>query len=205
MAAKKKNVHAKPLAIRWEFATPEIIAGVSEKLRKETLKMLTKDEIREELEELFSKLPTCVQVVFATMKCLACGQVSSKNQSWKSSDFLKEGDPRLMEDKCHNNIKKGHIGKLRQRFTKAQAGSSMGAGAVGTIGLTAAAAASATPLVLVALPFVLGPGLVIGGHRFLNAPKDDPAPFGGIKITVNKSLDSKNLNLQIPGHEMVLL
>ena len=77
MAAKKKNVHAKPLATRWEFASPEILAGVPTQLRKETLKMLTNEEIREELEELFTKLPPTVQVVFATKKCLACGQVSS--------------------------------------------------------------------------------------------------------------------------------
>ena len=77
MAAKKKNVHAKPLATRWEFASPEILSGVPTQLRKETLKMLTNEEIREELEELFTKLPPTVQVVFATKKCLACGQVSS--------------------------------------------------------------------------------------------------------------------------------
>ena len=51
MAAKKMNVHAKPLATRWEFASPEILAGVPTQLRKETLEMLTNEEIREELEE----------------------------------------------------------------------------------------------------------------------------------------------------------
>ena len=75
MAAKRKNVHAKPLSIRWEFATPEILAGCSEQLRKDTLRMLTYDEIRAELEEVFSRLPPRVQVVFATKKCTACGQV----------------------------------------------------------------------------------------------------------------------------------
>ena len=50
----------------------------------------------------------------------------------------------------------------------------MGAGGAGTIVL--GSAASAAPAVLIALPFVLGPG----GHRLLNAPKDDPAPFGGL-------------------------
>ena len=89
-----------------------------------------------------------------------------------------------MEDKCHRNKKKGHVGKLKQRFTEFQAKTSLGAGAVGTIGLASAAAASSLPAVLVGLPFVLGPGLIIGGHRLLNAPKDDPAPFGGLKITV---------------------
>ena len=76
MAAKKKNVHAKPLASRWEFPSPEILAGVPAQLRKDTLRMLTNEEIREELQELFKKLPPTVQVVFATKKCLACGQVS---------------------------------------------------------------------------------------------------------------------------------
>ena len=89
-----------------------------------------------------------------------------------------------MDDKCHRNIKKGHIGKLQQRFSKAQTVGSMGVGGVSTIVLGSAAAASATPAVLIALPFVLGPGLLLGGHRLLNAPKDDPAPFGGLKITV---------------------
>ena len=70
-----------------------------------------------------------------------------------------------MDDKCHKSIKKGHIGKLKQRFSKVQAAGSMGAGGVGTIVLGSAAAASATPAVLIALPFVLGPGLILGGHR----------------------------------------
>ena len=89
-----------------------------------------------------------------------------------------------MDDKCHKNIKKGHIGKLHQRFTKAHTVGAMGGGGVSSIVLGSAAAASATPAVLIALPFVLGPGLLLGGHRLLNAPKDDPAPFGGLKITV---------------------
>ena len=48
MAAKKKNVHAKPLASRWEFPSTEILAGVPTQLR-----MLTNVEIREDLDELF--------------------------------------------------------------------------------------------------------------------------------------------------------
>ena len=90
-----------------------------------------------------------------------------------------------MDDKCHRNIKRGHVGKLQQRFTKGQAVGAMGGGGVGTVVLGTAAAASATPAVLIALPLVLGPGMVLGGHRLLNAPKDDPAPFGGLKITVS--------------------
>ena len=36
------------------------------------------------------------------------------------SRLFQTGDPRLMEDMCHRNPKKGHIGQLKQRFSKAQ-------------------------------------------------------------------------------------
>ena len=36
------------------------------------------------------------------------------------SQLFQTGDPRLMEDMCHRNLKKGHIGQLKQRFSKAQ-------------------------------------------------------------------------------------
>ena len=75
MAAKKANVHADPKYIGYEFAQDEVLEGVSEELRRETLRMLTEDEIRQELEKIFDSLPPCVQVVFANQKCLACGQV----------------------------------------------------------------------------------------------------------------------------------
>ena len=75
MAAKKANVHADPLCIGYEFVGDEVLDGVSENLRKETLRMLTKEEIRMELENAFASLPACVQVVFANQKCQACGQV----------------------------------------------------------------------------------------------------------------------------------
>ena len=88
MAAKKKNIHAKPLACRWEFASPEIISGVPAQLRKDTLRMLTPDEVREEIEEVFKKLPPCVQVVFASKKCLACGQVLSYLQKSSIHTFV---------------------------------------------------------------------------------------------------------------------
>ena len=104
---------------------------------------------------------------------------------------LKEGDPRLMEDKCHRNIKKGHKGKLQQRFTKMQAASAMGVSGASTIVLGSAAAAAAAPAVLIALPYVIGPGMLVDGHRFLNAPKDDPPPFGGLKITVYRKMGCK--------------
>ena len=75
MASKQSCVHAEPLSIKYEFAPPEVLEGANEKLRKETLRMLTPDEIRSELEVLFSKLPVPVPVVFANQKCLSCGQV----------------------------------------------------------------------------------------------------------------------------------
>lgn len=168
MASKQASVHADPLSIRYEFAEPEILEGTNEKLRKETLRMLTPEEIRAELELLFSKLPVPVPVVFANQKCLACGQ---------------EGDPRLMSDFCHRTKKKGHTGQLDQRFSRPTVGAAMGVGAVGTVALSIAAAAAATPLVLIGLPLVLIPGLTLGGHRFLNTPADGVPPCGGIKIT----------------------
>ena len=75
MASKQNSVHAEPLAIRYEFASPEILEGTNEKLRVESLRMLTPEEIRSELEVLFSKLPVPVPVVFANQRCLSCGQV----------------------------------------------------------------------------------------------------------------------------------
>ena len=47
MAAKKCHVSANPLQIRYEFADPEVVEGTAEQLRRETLRMLTKAEIRE--------------------------------------------------------------------------------------------------------------------------------------------------------------
>jgi len=168
MAAKKANVHADPKYIGYEFARDEVLEGVSEKLRKETLRMLTIDEIRQELEVIFESLPPCIQVVFANQKCQACGQT---------------GDSRLMEDKCHRNKKQGHIGKLEQRFSKAQIGAAAVGGVVGVVGLSTAAAAAGSELVLLGLPLVMGPGAVMSGHRFLNTSAEDPAPCGGVKIT----------------------
>jgi len=168
MASKQNSVHAEPLSIRYEFASPEILEGTNEKLRVESLRMLTPEEIRAELEVLFSKLPVPVPVVFANQRCLSCGQ---------------EGDPRLMTDMCHRNKKKGHTGQLDQRFSRPQVGAAMGFGAAGTAALSIAAAASATPLVLVGLPLVLLPGLALGGHRFLNTSAEGVPPCGGVKIT----------------------
>jgi len=168
MASKLNSVHAEPLSIRYEFASPEVLDGTNDTLRKDTLRMLTPDEIRSELEVLFSKLPIPVPVVFANQKCLSCGQ---------------EGDPRLMTDTCHRNKKKGHTGTLTQRFSRPQVGAAMGVGAVGTVALSIAAAASATPLVLIGLPLILIPGLAVGGHRFLNTASDTAPACGGLKIS----------------------
>ena len=95
-----------------------------------------------------------------------------------------------MTDMCHRNKKKGHTGQLDQRFSRPQVGAAMGFGAVGTVALSIAAAASATPLVLVGLPLVLIPGLTLGGHRFLNTSSEGVPPCGGIKITVSISDNS---------------
>ena len=76
MASKQNSVHADPFSIRYEFASPEVIEGTNEKLRVDSLRMLTPDEIRLELEVLFSKLPVPVPVVFAYQRCLSCGQVT---------------------------------------------------------------------------------------------------------------------------------
>ena len=75
MAAKNAYVHADPTCLGYEYASDEVLEGASEKLRKESLRMLTKDEIRIELEKTFENLPPCVQVVFSNQKCQACGQV----------------------------------------------------------------------------------------------------------------------------------
>ena len=74
LAAKHKYVHAAPLAIRYEFASPEVVAGTDVRLRKDVLRMLTDEEIKQELEELFLHLPPPVQVVFANQRCVAWGQ-----------------------------------------------------------------------------------------------------------------------------------
>ena len=73
---------------RYEFADQEVLAETGEKFRKTSLRMLTPEEIRCELEEEFSQLPPPVTVVFANKRCRACGQT---------------GDPRLMKDMCHRN------------------------------------------------------------------------------------------------------
>jgi len=168
MAAKKSYMHADPKCLGYEFATDEVLEGASEKLRKENLRMLTKDEIRTELEEAFTGLPDCVQVVFSNQRCRACGQT---------------GDPRLMEDKCHRNKKSGHLGTLQQRFSKVQVGVAAAGGLAGLAGLTTAAIlAPEADLVMLALPVVMGPGAVMSGHRFLNTASTSQAPCGGIKI-----------------------
>ena len=74
-AAKKQDLNAEPVSIRYVFAEPDIVERTDEKLRKETLRMLTHDEIRTELEDLFKKLPEPITVVFANQKCQSCGQV----------------------------------------------------------------------------------------------------------------------------------
>ena len=75
MAAKNAFTLADPMCLGYEFASDEVLEGASEKLRKDSLRMLTKEEIRIELERMFDDLPSCVQVVFSNQRCQACGQV----------------------------------------------------------------------------------------------------------------------------------
>jgi len=168
-AAKKVHVHAEPQMMGYQFADPEVLEGTSETIRKHKLRMLTEEEIRGELETAISKMPPCLQVVFANQQCRACGQT---------------GDPRLMEDICHRQKVAGHTGTLGQRFSKAQVGVAAGVGAAGVIGLsTAAGLVTGGEMILLGLPMVMGPGACMGGHRFLNTSSTSPAPCGGVKIT----------------------
>ena len=158
LSLKSDNVN-----VRYEFASPEVVAQTEENFRRESLRMLTPDEIRSELETEFRQLPPPVTVVFANKRCRACGQT---------------GDPRLMEDKCHRNKVRGHTGTLEQRFSKPVVAGSLGLGTAGSLALGGAAYKATAGLALVGLPFLLLPGLIIGGHRLLNTPSDQPAPCG---------------------------
>ena len=51
MAARKISVHAKPSTLGYQFATEKVIAGASEELRRETLRMLTSEIAT--LEDIF--------------------------------------------------------------------------------------------------------------------------------------------------------
>ena len=127
------------------------------------------------MEKVMASLPPPVKVVFSNQKCLSCGQ---------------KGDPRLMEDMCHRESKRGHTGTLEQRFSERQVKISMGTSSVATLGLIGAAIGIgvSTGGGLVAIPLiaiipVAAPGLVVAGHRFLNTKADAPPPCGGIKVT----------------------
>ena len=110
--AKLHNFHAVSKAIRYEFVYPEVLAGTAPALRKNSLHMLTPDEVH------------TVKVIFSKQKCLACGQ---------------QGDPRLMDDKCHWKPVEGQNGTLEQRFTRKEVKVTKVVGTVSTIGLIGAA------------------------------------------------------------------
>ena len=96
-AAKLVYIHAKPHTLTtWKSAMVE-----GTKMQG----MMPDKEIRDMLEAELSSLPPSLKVVFANQKCRSCGQT---------------GDPRLMEDLCHRNLKRGHVGELDQRFSKAE-------------------------------------------------------------------------------------
>ena len=97
-----------------------------------------------------------------------------------------------MDDKCHRKKKGGHVGTLEQRFSKLQVGLAAVGGAAGVIGLgTVAILAPEVDLILLALPFVVGPGTVMSGHRFLNTSSTSQPPCGGIKIVVSIDTNKK--------------
>ena len=66
----------RPRCVSYEFATKEVIEGTSTELRVKTLRMLTEEEIRMELEGEIATLGEPVQVVFANQRCQDCGQVN---------------------------------------------------------------------------------------------------------------------------------
>ena len=105
MAAKNMCVHAAPRTLGYEFAAPEDVEGMSTELRLERHKLFTKAEALVALEQEVAALPPAIQVVFANQRCRACGQT---------------GDPRLMVDRCHRVLRRGHTGGLDQRFSKVQ-------------------------------------------------------------------------------------
>ena len=97
-----------------------------------------------------------------------------------------------MDDKCHRKKKGGHVGTLEQRFSKVQVGLAAVGGAAGVVGLSVAAIlAPEVDLILLALPFVVGPGTVMSGHRFLNTSSTSQPPCGGIKIVVSINSNEK--------------
>ena len=65
MAAKKVCPGAEPAIIRYGLADELDCAEMSKKFRKDIMRRLTKEEVREELEEKLMNLPPPVTVVFA--------------------------------------------------------------------------------------------------------------------------------------------
>lgn len=79
MAAKKCFVHAEPKMLAYEVCTDEdVLSGTTAELRRNKLKLWTKEEIRDELEQVLKTIPEPVPVVFANQRCLDCGQVFRK-------------------------------------------------------------------------------------------------------------------------------
>ena len=65
-----------------------------------------------------------------------------------------------------------------------QAGVSLGLGGVASAVLIGLAAATATPLVLLAMVPVMAPGLAAAGHRFLNTKAEAPPTCGCVPLKV---------------------
>ena len=138
-------MHAEPRTVGYQFATAKVLAGATDEFRKEELRSLTDPEIREVLESEFSSLPPRLRRMILFDLTFLCPQASRwslptrgarravrwvldfESKHFQAGDFnffksqlFQTGDPRLMEDMCHRNLKKGHIGQLKQRFSKAQ-------------------------------------------------------------------------------------
>ena len=126
MAAKEICRTASPRSLGYQFAEEEHMTDFKPDVRKK-YRLLTKQEVLEQLEQEISELPEPVQVVFSNKKCKACGQT---------------GDPRLMDDKCHRTMVLGHRGPLREKkkHSRPLIGAAYAVGTVGVVGLATASA-----------------------------------------------------------------
>ena len=102
MAAKPYNLHAEIPAIRWEwwrrwlwqwwswfdvsffryeFASPEVLAGTTEALRKETLCMFTNEEVNQRSCHSIE----CPKKLTVLLKCIHTGLIKGQRRGWECS------------------------------------------------------------------------------------------------------------------------
>eukprot|EP00092_Neocalanus_flemingeri_P052842 GFUD01061932.1.p1 GENE.GFUD01061932.1~~GFUD01061932.1.p1 ORF type:complete len:476 (+),score=128.34 GFUD01061932.1:302-1729(+) len=178
-AAKKVNLKAQPLMISYLFAkltvtdqmTQAKINQINKKQamidewgpeQREIFKHLTEDEIKVKLESILRDPEVrSIPIPFQNMECRACGQ---------------KGDPRTMEDFCHQKLKMGHLYneelKDKKRVSKAKIGAAYTAGIAGAAGVgTLAVMVPGSEAVLMAIPIVLSPGTAMSGMRLFAVPK----------------------------------